>query len=73
MQKDELIQLHAFLLHVRNCLEDHIETKDEQCFIEYDELNVQPQQLFKPKKDQQQAVFKLCKGLTKLLNIKGPF
>jgi hypothetical protein len=73
MQKDELIQLHAFLLHIRNCLEDQLQPIDNNCFADYDDLQVQPQQLFKPKKDQQQAVFELCKGISKLLNINGPF
>jgi len=73
MQKDELIQLHAFLLHIRNCLEDQLELVDNQFFTEYDGLKVQPQQLFKPKKDQQEAVFELCKGISKLFDMKAPF
>lgn len=73
MQKDELIQLHAFLLHIRNCLEDQVQPIDDHYFADYDALHVQPQQLFKPKKDQQQAVFELCKGISRLLDINGPF
>ena len=73
MQKDELIQLHAFLLHIRNCLEDQLQSFDNQYFTEYDNLKVQPQQLFKPKKDQQQAVFELCKGISRLFDMNGPF
>jgi len=73
MQKDELIQLHAFLLHIRNCLEKQLQHTDNHYFSEYDHLNVQPQQLFKPKKDQQQAVFELCKGIKKMLDMNGPF
>jgi hypothetical protein len=46
---------------------------DDQFFSEYDNLKVQPQQLFKPKKDQQQAVFELCKGISRLLHMDGPF
>jgi len=42
-------------------------------FSDYDKLNVQPQQLFKPKKAQQQAVFELCKAISKTLDIDGPF
>jgi hypothetical protein len=73
MQKDELIQLHAFLLHIRNCIEEELQPINDHCFSDYEALKVQPQQLFKPKKDQQQAVFELCKGLSKLLDINGPF
>jgi len=54
-------------------LEEEIQPIDNHCFSEYEELKVQPQQLFKPKKDQQQAVFELCKGISKLLDINGPF
>lgn len=73
MQKDELIQLHAFLLHIRNCLETQLQQGNNHFFTEYDQLEVQPQQLFKPKKDQQDAVLTLCKGITKLLDMDGPF
>ena len=73
MQKDELIQLHAFLLHIRNCLDDQLHMVSTDFFSDYDTLNVQPQQLFKPKKAQQQAVFELCKAISKTLEIDGPF
>ena len=73
MQKDELIQLHAFLLHVRHCIESQLDCNDDSIFSEYNSLKVQPQQLFKPKKDQQDAVFELCKGISKLLDMDGPF
>jgi hypothetical protein len=73
MQKDELIQLHAFLLHLRNCVEHQLHVTHDNVFSEYEKLNIQPQQLFKPKKDQQLAVFELCKGLSKLFDINAPF
>lgn len=73
MQKDELIQLHAFLLHLKNSVELQYHLTDDYFFSDYEKLNVQPQQLFKPKKDQQHAIFALCKGLSKLFNMDVPF
>mgnify|MGYP006287173435 CR=1 FL=1 len=66
MQKDELIQMHSLLLHIRSYLEEKIGS-DGSSFFYYDELDVQPQQVFKSKKDQLHAMFELCRGIEQLL------
>jgi len=63
MNKDELIQMHAFLLQVKQVLEDKIEKKRED-FSSYAALDVAPYHIFKSKKIQKLAVFELCKGLS---------
>ena len=68
MQKDELIQMHSLLLHIRSYLEEKIVSDDSSFFQCYDKLEVQPQQVFKSKKDQLLAVFELCRGIEKMLN-----
>lgn len=69
MQKDELIQMHAFLLQIKSYVEDgDNETKD--VFTSYDTLNVAPHHVFKSKDLQKEAVFELCKGISRLFNKK---
>lgn len=63
MQKDELIQLHAFLLQVRTFMGSKNEKDETQAFIDYELLSVGPQHVFKSKDDQKLAVFELSKGL----------
>ena len=66
MQKDELIQLHAFLLQVRSYMGSVNEEEKLQTFDDYDLLNIGPQHVFKSKGDQKLAVFELSKGLAKM-------
>lgn len=68
MQKDELIQMHSLLLHIRSYLEENIDSDGASFFQSYDQLEVQPQQVFKSKKDQLLAVFELCRGIEHLLD-----
>lgn len=68
MQKDELIQLHMFLVQIKRYLESKGECRQQSdIFAEYDQLHVQPQQVFKSKKEQMVALFELCRGLTQVL------
>jgi len=67
MQKDELIQLHAFLLQLKINLEDIIDDSDPQAFQEYNRLGISPHQIYRSKKEHQIAVFEISKGISKML------
>ena len=67
IQKDELIQLHMFLVQLRSSLEEIINPKLNH-FLSYEELKISPQQVFKSKKEHELALFELSLGLSKLLN-----
>ena len=67
MQKDELIQLHAFLLQLRTYLEYLVENNNPQAFLSYEKLNIGPHKIHKSKKEHKLAVFELSKGVTGLL------
>ena len=67
MQKDELIQLHTFLLQLKTHLEDLIENDGLGEFIIYNALNVTPYQVYKSKREHTLAVFTLSKGIADLL------
>jgi hypothetical protein len=67
MQKDELIQLHAFLLQLKINLEDIVDDFNQQAFIDYDKLEISPHQIYRSKKEHQLAVFELSKGISKML------
>lgn len=67
LQKDEIIQLHAFLLHVRNHLEYISEDYDQDVFSSYDALNIAPHKVNRSKDEQRLAVFELCKGISKMM------
>ena len=70
MHKDEIIQLHGFLLQVRSFIEDSIELKKDDVFSSYEKLDVGPQHVVKSKDNQKSAVFELCKGIKNLLQNK---
>ena len=72
MQKDELIQLHTFLLQLKTHLEDLIDNNGIEQFEIYNTLNVTPYQVYKSKREHTLAVFTLSKGITDLL-IKSNF
>ncbi len=67
MQKDEIIQLHMFLLQLRTQLENMMENDNSQAFLFYDEMNILPQQVHKTKDEHKLAVFELSKGIANLL------
>jgi len=68
MQKDELIQLHSFLLQLKIHLEGMIENNGGKEFISYDKLNITPFQVHKSKREHKLAVFILSKGIANLLS-----
>jgi len=67
MQKDEIIQLHMFLLQLRTQLVDMMGKDNSQAFLPYDEMNILPQQVHRTKDEHKLALFELSKGITKLL------
>ena len=67
MQKDELIQLHTFLLQLKTHLEDMVENDGSCAFQTYYKLDVTPYQVYKSKREHKLAVFKLSKGIADLL------
>jgi len=68
MQKDELIQLHTFLLQLKTHLGDLIGTDGMQDFVHYERLNVTPYQVYKSKREHTLAVFTLSKGIADFLS-----
>lgn len=68
MQKDELIQLHTFLLQIRNHLEAFVEDDGIEVFEQYEKLDVTPYQVYKSKREHTLAVFTLSKGIADLLS-----
>ena len=68
MQKDELIQLHTFLLQLRTHLEDMVENDGSTDFISYEKLDITPYQVYKSKREHKLAVFTLSRGIAGLLS-----
>ena len=68
MQKDELIQLHTFLLQLKTHLEDIVEHNGGSEFIYYEKLDVTPYQVYKSKREHKLAVFTLSTGIACLLS-----
>ena len=68
MQKDELIQIHTFLLQLKTHLDDMIDNNRGEEFQSYDKLNVTPYQVYKSKREQKLAIFTLSKGIATLLS-----
>jgi len=68
MQKDELIQLHTFLLQLKTHLDDMVDNNDGLEFQSYDKLNVTPCHVYKSKREHKLAVFTLSKGIATLLS-----
>ncbi|HDM66781.1 MAG TPA: hypothetical protein ENG62_00120 [Thermoplasmatales archaeon] len=67
MQKDELIQLHMFLLQLKNHLQTILGNNGVNEFAMYEKLNVTPYQVYKSKREHTLAVFMLSKGIADLL------
>ena len=68
MQKDELIQLHTFLLQLKTHLEEMVENNGGMEFQAYDKLDVTPYQVYKSKREHKLAVFTLSQGIANLLS-----
>ncbi|MCK4901897.1 MAG: UPF0058 family protein [Thermoplasmatales archaeon] len=66
MQKDELIQLHTFLLQLKTHLEEIVDNGGVD-FHAYDKLDVTPYQVYKSKREHKLAVFTLSKGIASLM------
>ncbi len=64
MQKDEIIQMHAFLLQVRSYIEDKSSKKEFDAFATYKALDVAPYHIFKSIDEQKNALFELCRGIS---------
>jgi hypothetical protein len=67
MQKDELIQLHTFLLQLKSHLEEYLGHNGVAEFKRYQKLAVTPYQVYKSKREHTLAVFILSKGIADLL------
>ena len=67
MQKDELIQLHTFLLQLKTHLEDLVGNDGIEQFDIYNILKVTPYQVYKSKREHTLTVFTLSKGIADLL------
>ena len=68
MQKDELIQMHTFLLQLKTHLEDMVDNNGGGEFQSYDKLNVTPHHIYKSKREHKLALFTLSKGIATLLS-----
>jgi len=68
MQKDELIQLHTFLLQLKTHLEDMVTENGGAEFKPYQRLDVTPYQVYKSKREHKLAVFTLSRGIATLLS-----
>jgi len=68
MQKDELIQLHTFLLQLKTHLDEMVENNGGLEFQSYERLNVTPYQVYKSKREHKLTVFTLSKGIAHLLS-----
>ena len=68
MQKDELIQLHTFLLHLKTHVEELVGNDGVNEFRRYERLDVTPYQVYKSKREHTLAVFTLSKGIADLLH-----
>ncbi len=68
MQKDELIQLHTFLLQLKTHLESVVDHNGGVEFKPYVKLNVTPYQVYKSKREHKLAVFTLSRGIATLMS-----
>jgi hypothetical protein len=66
MNKEEIIQLHLFLLHLRNLIEPLHQNPNS--YQSYEEHGIYPQHVNKSKKLHKQAVFELSKGIAESLS-----
>ena len=59
------------MVHLRNNLENIINHENNH-FIDYDLLNINPHQVYKSKQEQKLAIFEISKGISCLINEKHP-
>lgn len=67
IQKEELIQLHTFLLQLRTQLENITNNNNSQAFSSYDKLKIGPHKINRDKNDHKLAIFELSKGIANLM------
>ncbi|GAA5819643.1 MAG: UPF0058 family protein [Methanobrevibacter sp. CfCl-M3] len=65
MYKDEMIQIHQFLLYVLKYLEDEVEL--QKTCSEYILLNIRPHHIHKTKSEHKYAIFLLSSIISKLI------
>lgn len=65
MYKDEMIQLHQFLVYVLKYLENEYDIKDE-C-KEYFPLNISPHHIHRTKAEHKYAIFVLSSAISEIL------
>jgi len=68
MEKNEYIQIHTFLLHLKKYLEDMVENNGGVEFKKYIKLNITPSMLYKSKREHKLAIFTLSEGIGILLS-----
>ena len=67
IQKDELIQLHMFLIQLKINLEDMVENYNPQAFLIYEKPNISPYKVHKSKDEHKLAIYELSKGIANML------
>jgi len=67
MQKEELIQLHALLLQIKNELEKQLDGKNG-AFKEYEKLGIYPYHIHKSKSAHKKAIFVLGKEIARVFS-----
>ena len=65
MYKDEMIQLHQFLVYVLKYLEEDTQITND-C-SEYISLNISPHHIHKTKAEHKHAIFVLCKIISQVI------
>jgi hypothetical protein len=66
MYKDELIQLHQFLVYVLKYLENGYEIRDE-C-LDYFSLNISPHHIHRTKAEHKHAIFVLSNSISDVIS-----
>ena len=61
-----------FLVQLKSNLENNIINTRSNHFLSYDSLNINPQQVFKSKREQELAIFELSKGIAYLIKENEP-
>jgi len=59
------------MVHIRNNLENIINPENNH-FIDYDLLSINPHQVYKSKQEQKLAIFEISKGISCLIKEKHP-
>lgn len=64
MMKEEIIQLHLFLLQLKFLIEDFLDNQKPELYTKYDRLQIFPYSINRSKEKQTHALFELCKGMS---------